>query len=77
MDNFSSDQRDTNLQNCIRTIEKASDSQITEIIQAVIHRYGLAFPDEEIIFLSLPKEPSARQETLELFLRKLRDGSLQ
>ena len=37
-------------------IEGADDFELNEIIQAVIHRYQSRFPDEDVIFLSLPHE---------------------
>ena len=58
-------------------IESANEKALSQIILSAIRRAGALYPDDDIIVLSLPKEPAARQETLELFLLKLRDGSLQ
>ena len=38
----------------VEEIERADDHTITRIIQAVIRRYGAVYPDQEIVFLSLP-----------------------
>ena len=35
-------------------IEGANDHAMTQIIQAVIRRYKVVYPDQEVIFLSLP-----------------------
>ena len=52
-------------------IETASDLEISEIIQAVIKRYHHVYPDWEISFLALPKDPGERKSHLEAAVRKL------
>ena len=57
----------------LKFIERTDDQEIQDVIQAVIRRYALAFPDWEVMFLSLPKDPQKREAQLELtidFLRK-------
>ena len=61
----------------LSAVEAADDRDMWEIINAVIHRYGRVFPDEEVIFLSLPLEPAKRRAELEAFLVKLRDNTLE
>lgn len=49
----------------LHRIQKADDTEIQEIISAIIRRYGTKYPDWEVVFLSLPKhDPSYRRETL-------------
>lgn len=60
----------------LRAIENASDEEITEIIAALIRRYSRLHPEWEILFLSLPKEPTQRRRQLELMLEKLHEGTL-
>lgn len=37
-----------------KQIETANDRELSQIVQAVLSRYRVLFPDEEVIFLSLP-----------------------
>ena len=47
-------------------IHQADDTQINEIIQAVVKRYARVFPDWEVIFLSLPRNnPAKRREMIQ------------
>lgn len=53
-------------------IEKADDCFLSKLIQAIIQRYGILHPEEEIIFLSLPRnKPEERKEVLSFFLQAL------
>ena len=53
-------------------ISKADDTEISEIIQTIIHRYNILHPDSEIFFLSLPRNnPQERQETIDTLIRFL------
>lgn len=56
----------------LKTIEQADDAQIAQIMKAVVHRYGKAFPDWDILFLSIPKEPTQRRSQLEYMLEYLK-----
>lgn len=58
----------------LAAIEKADDLQINQIIRAVIRRYSLVFPDWEVFFLSLPKDPGQRRAQLESMLEHLKEG---
>jgi len=56
----------------LEEIEQADDRRITKIIQAVIRRYGKVFPDQEVVFLSLPTEDrQERQQVLRHALEAL------
>lgn len=61
----------------LSAVEAADNRDMWEIINAVIRRYGRVFPDEAVIFLSLPLEPAKRRAELEAFLVKLRDNTLE
>ena len=58
----------------LTAIEQADDTQISQIIHAVIRRYSLVFPDWDVLFLSLPKDPSQRRLQLEHMLEQLKEG---
>jgi len=54
------------LQTLITAIEQADGLTIDEIIDALRRRYQKLYPDEEIIFLSLPRnDRSERRRILE------------
>lgn len=55
----------------IAHIEKADDRLIQQVIQAVIRRYGAAYPDWEVIFYALPKDPQKRQQELQSLIHFL------
>ena len=58
--------------NILERIEQADDFEINEIIQAVIRRYKLVFPDWEIIFLSLPVQSEKRKLLLDQTIDQLK-----
>lgn len=50
----------------IRQIKQAPVEEIGDILQAVMERYRALFPEEEILYLSLPKnDPQERQHLLQ------------
>ena len=56
-------------------ISKADDTEISEIIQAIIHRFDTLHPDDEIFFLSLPRNDlQVRQDTLDTLIRLLQES---
>ena len=64
-------------QNALHTllshIHQADDHEISQIIGAVIQRYSLVYPDQEVIFLSLPvNDLTQREQTLAAALALLR-----
>jgi len=60
----------------IERICYASDLEINRILDAVTLRYCRLFPEWDILFLSLPKEPEQRRSQLEQMLRMLVEGQL-
>ena len=58
--------------NVLERIEQADDFEINEIIQAVIRRYKMVFPDWEIIFLSLPVQSEERKLLLDQTIDQLK-----
>ena len=58
----------------LAAIEQADDTQISQIIRAVIRRYSFIFPDWDVLFLSIPKDPSQRRLQLEQMLEHLKEG---
>ena len=46
----------------IGRIAGADDDEISQIIQEVIRRYGQVYPDWEVAFVALPKDPQKRAE---------------
>ena len=58
--------------NILERIEQADDFEINEIIQAVIRRYKMVFPDWEIIFLSLPVQSEKRKLLLDQTIDQLK-----
>lgn len=60
------DTRETNITTTLEGIQKAKGDELSLIVHAIIGRYAELFPDWEITFLSLPKDPpDERQRTLE------------
>lgn len=50
----------------IRQIKQAPVEEIGDILQAAMERYRVLFPEEEILYLSLPKNnPQERQRLLQ------------
>jgi len=43
------------IQFILNKIQRANDSELSEIIKAVIRRYGVLHPNWEVIFQSLPQ----------------------
>ncbi len=60
----------------LEIIEQADDLFVSKIIDAVIKRYSLMFPDWEVMFLSYHKEPKVRTRDIDghiRFLEKLKE----
>lgn len=50
----------------LRRIGGMNDAELSQVVLSVMGRYQKLFPQEEIIFLSLPKDdPDERQRILE------------
>ena len=71
---FRQRQKRKNFLNVLASIEQADDTQISQIIRAVIRRYGLVFPDWDVLFLSVPKDPTQRRLQLEHMREQLMEG---
>ena len=52
-------------------IEQADDLFMNEILETVIKRYSLVFPEWEVMFLALKKEPQARAKMIDAHIRFL------
>lgn len=50
------------MEELLAQIEQADDIQISRIIRAVIRRYGIVYPDHEVVFLSLPTNDPVERE---------------
>ena len=54
------------LNNLLRRIQIASNFELNQIIKLLLHTYSNRYPDQDIIFLSLPKnDPDERQRILD------------
>ena len=54
----------------LKFIDQADTNQLSEIIPAIVKRYGQNRPDWEVNFLSLPKnDPVRRQQILQIILQ--------
>ena len=57
----------------LQKIESADDHEIEQIMDAVRKRFAGAFPDWEVLYISLPKHnEKERQKTLDYLLRYFR-----
>ena len=52
------------MQELLDMIEQADDCTMTRIIQKVIGRYGKVFPDQEVVFISLPTEAGEERQRI-------------
>ena len=68
-DDMSKNYRTPEFEAVLTGIENADDSQITDIIRAVVCRYRKLFPDWQAIFLSVPSENE--KERMESILQML------
>ena len=51
-------------QNVLKIIEQADDFQIREIMDAVKRRYRAAYPDWDVIYAAVHKDPKLREAEL-------------
>ena len=60
------------LKDALTRINTATDRELTEIVLAILARYDALFPEEEVLFLSLPKyDKSEREATLAQFVETI------
>ena len=52
------------LQMILAQISTANSSELSQITQAAVARYGVLFPDDEVFFLSLPIENRAERAAI-------------
>lgn len=54
------------MENLALAIKELDDDSISQIIQAIISRYGKVHPESEVFFLSVPKDdPALRRQTIQ------------
>lgn len=59
-------------QEIIRAIEQADDQLINAVISAVISRYSRVFPEWDVMFLSMHKDPKERAKDIKSHIRYLK-----
>ena len=52
------------IKDILTRIASASDRELTDIVRAVLARYDTLFPEEEVVFLSLPKHDQQEREAI-------------
>ena len=53
-----------------RVLRRLRKLEMNDVIHFIVMDYSNKFPDDEIIFLSLPKkDPQIRQQTLDFFIK--------
>ncbi len=55
----------------LQGIELADDLFMNKILHSVIKRYSMVFPEWEVMFLTVPKEPEVRARIIESHIRCL------
>ena len=45
-------------------VNTADSSELSQIVQAVVRRYGSIFEEEEVVFLSLPKHDTQERHRI-------------
>ena len=63
------------LNRMLKKIERADDFEVSRMISTIIRRYARVYPDQEVMFLSLPKnDPEERGRTLDAVRRYMDEG---
>ena len=52
------------LKDALTRINTATDRELTEIVLAILARYDVLFPEEEVFFLSLPKYDRGERDAI-------------
>lgn len=52
------------LHKLLAQIHCANDYEISQIISAIVRRYSVVYPDQEVLFLSLPINDIAEREQI-------------
>lgn len=57
--------RSISIEDTLARIKKANDKEVQQIVDAIIHRYSIFFPDWEVMFFSMHKEPQQRAKDID------------
>lgn len=60
----------------LAAIENADDIEINQILDAVTRRYNRVFPEWEVLFLSISRDPEEKNKQLEQMLLQLKKCDL-
>lgn len=52
----------------IERIEQATDLELQDIMRAIEKRYATAYPDWDVVYIAVPKDPELRRKRLENIL---------
>ena len=52
------------LKELLHRIEEANDFEIQDIMRAVEHRYKIAFPDWQVVYMAVHRDPKLKEEDL-------------
>ena len=47
-----------------KMLDKADSTELSEVVQTVLHRYDVLFSEEEVVFLSLPKHDQKERQRI-------------
>lgn len=53
----------------IKNIQAATDYELQDIMKAIEKRYSTAYPDWDVVYVAVPKDPKIRREKLENILK--------
>ena len=53
----------------IKNIQAATDYELQDIMKAIEKRYSTAYPDWDVVYVAVPKDPKIRREKLENIMR--------
>ena len=51
-------------ENILSCVKNSDCSELTKLVQAILARYDVLFPEEEVFFLSLPKYDKGEREAI-------------
>lgn len=60
-----------NLEQLLQSVSQSSPEEITDILQACMERYRTLFPNDEILYLALPKNDPKERKRLLKIIRKM------
>ena len=56
--------RKSTMEELLRRIEETDDFEIQDIMRAVERRYKIAFPDWEVVYMAVHRDPKLKEEDL-------------